>query len=410
MAVMDIGGFIASQPVLTGLVGAAVAGGAMFALRQAPKAVFERLRALATVTLVVESREEAFKFVTGWLAEHKAVDRARNLMMAELYDYNERRWRWRMTLGRGWHALRYRGTWIFVHREVKEAGEVAQLAGVGATQRLWLISLGRSQAALRALIEQARADYYGEALINVHFYLGQGWACGDRRPPRSLDTVFMPADQKARIVADLAAFLAGRETYQRRGIPWRRGYLFKGPPGTGKTTMIFALASHFRRPVYSLNLNQVKNDGELLAAFNGIDSDGVVVLEDIDTVEVSRDRDLVAQREEASALKLPIGGETKGVTLSGLLNAIDGLAAREGRLLFLTSNHADQLDPALVRPGRVDLVEEIAPLDRSSALQMVEAFGFDDQVLAEVSLPVAAAELQGLLIRRSAAAENGLAP
>lgn len=389
--------FFAAQPVLAGFAGVTLTGGLMFVLRAAPKALWANLKTIFSVTLVIEEREEAFLFLSTWLSRHRAVQRARTLMLAQSYDYREQRWQWQITLGRGWHVLRYAGAWLFIHREMKDGGELAQALGTGRNQRFWVISLGRSQVAIRGLIEEAKANYYGDGMVNIHVF-DQGWVRADCRAPRPLQTVFMPADQKQRLVGDLGRFLASREVYRRRGVPWRRGYLLKGPPGTGKTTMIFALAGLHGRPIYVLNLNSLTGDNQLLGAFNGIERDGVVVIEDIDTLRASRDRaEPTAPKAKALVNQINIE-EPKGVTLSGLLNAIDGLAAREGRVLFITSNHAEKLDPALLRPGRIDLTEEIGPLERCDALEMVEAFGAQPAILVGIALPVPAAKLQGVLL------------
>lgn len=386
--------FLNGQPMFTGLVGATLVASLMFLARKAPKAIFDRLRELFTVTLVIEERQEAFLFVTAWLADHSAVGRARRLMMTEAYDYAESRWRWKMTLGRGWHLLRYGGAWLLINREVQEGGELAQALGGGKTHRLWLMSIGRSQTAIRDLIETARTAYFGDGLINIHVY-SSGWVSVDRRHPRSIDTVFMPPAQKTRVVDDIRRFLASQQIYASRGVPWRRGYLFKGPPGTGKTTLIFACAGLLGRPIYALNLNNIRGDNELISAFNQTDRDGIIVIEDIDTVKIAGDRELAA---ENSSSPVPTTAQEQRITLSGLLNAIDGLAAREGRLLFITSNHADKLDPALLRPGRIDVTEEIDRLHYAEACAMVDAFGADRKMLADIALPIAAAELQGMLL------------
>lgn len=406
---MSLMQFLESQPALIALVGATLTGGALFTLRQAPATVWAWLQHLLTVTLVIEPREEAFAFVTQWLSNRPAVNRARQIMIVEGYDYKEQRWRWRMTLGRGLHLLSYGGAWIFVYRDVKETGDIGSLIGAATTQRLFLISLGRSQVALRRLIDEAKAEYFGDGLVKIFIYDG-GWLCVDRRPPRPLETVFLPAEQKRRIIDDLRAFTEARDLYRRRGAPWRRGYLLCGPPGTGKTTIIFAAAGALGRPIYAISLDSIKSDNELITAINSVVGDAIVVIEDIDAARMTRNReDLRAAEDKAAAAGL--GGLAKpetqsGVTLSGLLNAIDGLAAREGRILFATTNHPERLDPALLRPGRFDLRQEIEPLGRRDAAAMIAAYGADPALLDDLTLPIAAAELQGMLLGGEAPAKR----
>lgn len=391
-----ISAFLDSQPMFTGLVGATLAGGLLFMLRAAPAAIWKRIADMLSVTLVIEQREVAFKFIDEWLAKSQAVPRARRLMVNESYDYDEGRWQWTMTLGRGWHVMRYQGALLLINREVQDGGDLSMAVGRGPQQRFWVRSLGRSQKALRALIGEAKASYFGDGLLKVFVWNSGDWICVDRRRPRRLETVFMPAAQKQRVMDDMNRFLAAREWYAQRGVPWRRGYLFQGPPGTGKTTLIAACAGALGRSICALNLNNVQNDNQLIEAFNQAPHNSVVVIEDIDTATIAHDR---AEKQAAASALAAAGAAAKeepakGVTLSGLLNAIDGLAAREGRILFVTTNHPEKLDPALMRPGRIDRVEEIGPLNRQEAEDMAAAFGKGPDALDGIILPAPAATLQ----------------
>lgn len=130
------------------------------------------------------------------------------------------------------------------------------------------------------------------------------------------------------------------------GIPYRRGYLFYGPPGCGKSSFIKAVAGHFGLGVCLMTLsNRELTDDALTVLLNETPRRCIIVIEDIDAAVRSRD----ALHSEASS-----GGPSHGITLSGLLNALDGIASQEGRILILTTNKRHALDDALVRPGRVD--------------------------------------------------------
>lgn len=143
-------------------------------------------------------------------------------------------------------------------------------------------------------------------------------------------------------------FMASAEWYQSKGVPYRRGYLLYGPPGTGKTSFTQAVASALNLNICYLNLSggNLDDDG-LNVLLNNAPMRSVILLEDIDAIFIERTSVQQAQQMGRS------------VTFSGLLNALDGVRSQEGRILMMTTNHREKLDPALLRPGRADMHVEL---------------------------------------------------
>jgi chaperone BCS1 len=182
--------------------------------------------------------------------------------------------------------------------------------------------------------------------LTIHYVLFNAWNQQLQRLPRPPESVVLPAGVLEEMIGDARTFLERREWYLQRGIPYRRGYLLHGPPGTGKSSAVVAVASALRMDIAVLNLNAVAlDDNELCELLAETPDNSVVLIEDIDCAFVAR------QSSDEKANK---------VTFSGLLNSIDGVAAGEGRLLFATTNHIEQLDPALIRPGRIDRKSRLA--------------------------------------------------
>ncbi|MCC5785353.1 MAG: AAA family ATPase [Phycisphaerales bacterium] len=183
---------------------------------------------------------------------------------------------------------------------------------------------------------------------------------GSRRtlmlPKRRSDTLCLPEGFYDRVEGRIREFLDSRDDYQRVGVPWRFGVLLYGEPGVGKTSLAHVLASSLGLRLSVVPLADLRSDEELTDAFEGVLDRSVVLLEDIDCA--------FNQRESEGA---------EGITFSGLLNCIDGMQApHNGRILMMSTNHIDRLDPALIRPGRVDLRVRMPMLTRQAATDYVD--------------------------------------
>ena len=194
---------------------------------------------------------------------------------------------------------------------------------------------------------------------------GLPWDPVPFKHPSTFGTLAMDPARKAAIMADLRDFAGGSAFYERTGRAWKRGYLLYGPPGTGKSSMIAAMANFLGYDVYDLELTEVSSNAELRKLLMKTTSKSIIVIEDIDcSVDLTGKRKDKKAEKKADAdsddkPKLPTDPDkddgTK-VTLSGLLNFIDGLWSACGgeRIIIFTTNHKDKLDPALIRRGRMD--------------------------------------------------------
>lgn len=160
---------------------------------------------------------------------------------------------------------------------------------------------------------------------------------------RDMASVIMNREQKESIITDIDRFYKSEDWYNSRGLPYKRSILLHGPAGTGKTSTAKALACHFDKSIYLVNLSIV-DDETLIKAMSMIPKGCIILLEDVDCVSATKER--VAESETDK--------EKKKLTLSGLLNALDGIVPLHGNLVVMTTNHIEHLDPALIRNGRVD--------------------------------------------------------
>ncbi|KAL1819033.1 hypothetical protein ACET3Z_013902 [Daucus carota] len=166
--------------------------------------------------------------------------------------------------------------------------------------------------------------------------------------PMTFKNLALDSKLKNEIIEDLERFKNGKDFYRRTGRAWKRGYLLYGPPGTGKSSLVASMANYLNFDIYDLDLTEVTNNSDLRRLLLSLSSRSILVIEDIDCSIKLQNRN---SKDEPEVTK-----EDK-VTLSGLLNFIDGLwsCCGEERIIVFTTNHVEKLDPALLRPGRMDM-------------------------------------------------------
>jgi len=226
---------------------------------------------------------------------------------------------------------------------------------------------------------------------------------------RSMESVVLPQETKDRISSDFDSFLSEdtKAWYTKYGIPYKRSYLFFGVPGTGKTSLIKALASKYMRSVCFLHPHHPRfTDDAFKSCMMQVPENAVVVLEDLDAL-------FDKNRKKLASGNVPL-------TFTGLLNGIDGIGHSDGMILICTTNFVDRLDEALIRAGRMDMKVEFKRASHEQLSMMFRRFyeeaseelcrKFADAILAKFPESMALAELQQHFIdHRCSSAEECLA-
>lgn len=283
-------------------------------------------------------------------------------------------------MGNGSHFFIYKGRPVWLTR--------TQLQSTG-TYQLWfeitVTMLGRN----RKLIEDMIAEFkYKPSPDKVGIYqlADQGWNRMTDIPRRQLETVVMNKELKAKIIRDIEEFRGSREWYEQRGLPYKLSLMLHGIPGTGKSSLIKALASHFNMNVCIMQINMM-TDNSIERALSSVPANSIVVIEDFDSAGATQARagmankpmseqakQLIktAQSEPAPTLAPKFTDIIGALTLSGLLNALDGVVSLNGTIIILTTNVAETLDPALVRAGRIDHSIELGMLTHAEVVDYIE--------------------------------------
>lgn len=272
----------------------------------------------------------------------------------------------------GTHIMWYNGTWMKVERARQQTTMDIQM-GI-PFETVQFTAFGRNRELYFRILEEARelalADTDGKILL--YTAMGSDWRqFGQPRRRRPISSVVLGEGISDKILADCKDFIDTPQWYADRGIPYRRGYLLHGPPGCGKSSYITALAGELGFSICLLNLSdRGLTDDRLNYLLNAAPERTIILLEDIDAAFVSR--------EDTQLQKAAYEGLNR-VTFSGLLNCLDGVASTEARIVFMTTNYVDRLDPALIRPGRVDFKEHVGYCTRYQLEEMFKRFYGDSK-------------------------------
>ncbi|PPQ68406.1 hypothetical protein CVT26_006077 [Gymnopilus dilepis] len=301
------------------------------------------------------------------------------------------------------HHLWYRGHWVRVTRIIRQ--------GQGYYSRreeaLELCILARDHRVLNQLLLDAKKCYQAAQQGTISIYTSDtdnSWRHIASRPKRPLNSIVLDPGIKDLLIEDARDFLASKSWYAARGIPFRRGYLLYGAPGSGKTSIIHSLAGELGLDVYIVSLSRsLLDDAALSELISELPGEQIILqpierqyslspsercialMEDIDaafsqTLKRNLDEEDAATKssKEEKGKAQGQGQATSRVSLSGLLNALDGVGAQEGRILFATTNKYSSLDPALCRPGRMDIHVQFKLASKYQARELYRCFYLPD--------------------------------
>ncbi|KAG0079266.1 hypothetical protein BGZ90_003104 [Linnemannia elongata] len=311
------------------------------------------------VSIVVQEGDQLYNWLSDWISERPLTNSIRHLAAKTVWPENdkdldyfddgeEKRPKLVYAPGSGTHVLYHMGYKVSVSRNTPEQ---AASSDDGEQNRflkkqITISTVGWDMRLLKTVVQDAMDKSYKKKAGKTTIYSTQPyddyWSYSETRAPRAFHSVLLAKGLKEELLTDITMFRKSARWYHDRGIPYRRGYLLHGPPGTGKTSFIVALAGHLRMNVCIVNLGiSGFNDKQLNQLLNSAPRNSILLMEDVD----------------AALIKRKAGKDQEGennVTLSGILNSLDGITAQEGSVVFMTTNHIQKLAPALIRPGRCD--------------------------------------------------------
>ena len=367
-------------------------------IRRIISTVVDYLENRFTTRFTVTSKEESYRWITKWISDQFGKQQITNINVSSYIDFkNVDRYNRELsktskqllfTPGVGTHWIYHKKSVLMVNfqRETKLTEDPLEIITIRAFRS--------DSKFLLSIIDEARQHYFSEinnqvAISMAEIHGGAGWKPCFYRQPRSMDTIFLAENVTDMIIDDAKLFLSSKEWYKSNGIPHRRGYLFYGPPGTGKTSFILAFAALLKRVVCIASLTEEYfSDRKLMDQVISAPDNAIILFEDVDALFKKRTT------------------TNNSVSFSGLINCIDGLATKEGLIMIFTSNHPENLDEALIRPGRVDLKILFDKANEYQIRQMLRNFfpntsPSEEKEFCKIVKPMSysSAELQGLFLK-----------
>jgi len=387
-----------SNPVIGGVIGVWLLTTITFFLRAVPNTIWDFFLRHFTVEVTVHNKDNAFYHLLEWYEAKGFGKRARTLRIHRVDGGGQT-----LSAGFGFHYF-WRGLRLF---KMTRGSEETQM-GMDVKEIITITTYGRSQAPIRKLFVDVKPKRF-DNLTSVYSWSGSGWSYQTTQDGRTIKSVVLPEVVKNSVLNHLKRFKDDADFYLDNGIPYRTGICLHGSPGTGKTSLVRALCDYLKKDLYRLSLNYV-TDATLESALSSVPGNGIVLIEDIDTFSVAKtrkiDRRNMPKTNRNGAVEVPVaigdhGGKTPDLsldkflkdratpaaepavsdyeslsflTLSGVLNAIDGVTTSKGRILIMTTNHVENLDSALMRTGRVDLTVQLPVLDDETFRDMFARF------------------------------------
>ena len=410
--------------MIAGAMTMGVMGIATYTLRSIPRFLYDFILKHTTTTLVTTSQNIVFHNLLKWLHDEGYADKFRKVKLSNgRYGYNNRDFT--KSVGYGSHIIWYKCCPILIQLNKEESKSEYD------KEMITLKKFGRSHKIFDDLINQIAKKDDHENMTEMYNY-NKSWQFVTRQPYRAMNSVIIPKEVKDKLLNTIDVFLDREDWYIENGIPYQLGILLSGPPGSGKTSVIKALAAYCERTISMLEVGGFS----FIDSLRSVPDNTITVVEDVDAALCTRSRNKAKEKmandevskgevvETVTDPKAPSGGDEsvedarmqRYVALYGdrglseLLNAVDGVMSAHGRILVMTTNHPERLDKALLRPGRVDLNVEIGYITPELFIEFVCRFFPDiDLRLFEnrdlKSNVLTGAELQGDILEGMSAEE-----
>jgi len=370
-----------------------VMGGVMAYMKSVPQMIWLWFKRQVLVSVTVKDDDPSFLWVKEWITKQKFMPRVRRVDL----DSTIRGKLISLMPAPGEHFFWHKRLpfWLnYTRSEDKKGGWDAK-----RSETISFSTIGRRQERIKQFVTEIIEIHKEAERSESKLYVwDEYWIKLRSYSPRTFESVVLDGQEKEKLLQDVNEFLGDKERYRELGIPYHRGYAFYGPPGTGKTSLASGLAYQLSRDIYLMNLGDLSDKG-LKTAISTVPEGSIIMFEDIDASGAGKKRKATNDGPRDQEWKEGVtpgphpnkvedsDGHEKlfGVTLSGLLNVLDGFHAPSGVIYIMTTNHLDNLDPALIRPGRIDVLLHLGQATDDQKIKLYQRFYPEDSLAQATS-------------------------
>ncbi len=327
----------------------------LYTLKAIPGRLWDLLKSRILFSVWFDSRDPIFNMFHNWVNRQSFVREKRNVRI--ITNHQKDPPEIIMTFGYGTYIIRHNNVWLLI-KQVQDEKKQSDKNSMMMLETYSITCLFWSRNVVMELLDTVADSFSMQETNEIPIYQWRwgGWSSNSTQQKKNINKLILRHGLIEEIQEDIEQFLESSKWYEDMQIPYQRGYLLTGPAGTGKTTLAACLASQYNLRLCILDMTDITDDGELRRAITSTPGRSIIIIEDFDSFFKGRKN-----------LR-----ESSKVTFSGLLNAINGVVNNEGRILVLTTNQEESVDPALARMGRID---RRFHLDYADANQAERLFG-----------------------------------